>query len=355
MAYQRKKARYSERTRKEPLKEREDLSQNFAAVIFIILLILGAIGALAYVIVSNYRLPAPPEHANAEQSQIVSAAETQTVEEDGGESLLNMADVHSEILVEEARAVAKKAAVKQVLSATDQEKYYVAANLPDEEKAADRLADLALTATRVLAEVKRRLEESKDGKILAGDNVDITKNMEVLLSKHYQKHLNLAEYHCADTVVGSSSNKGQLIEICLRHKKDTDTFNSINTTHRVFLHEVAHSADFEYRKDGQNAHGPVFRRLHAYLLGVAEDIGLYSCEDYQKSGGAFCGLNLGEKYCSSGDVNENLDASEDGSSAVHNDDPSADVDDEDQDHDHPEHEDEHENDHDHEHAISHHY
>lgn len=270
---------------------------SFAASVFVAILVLCGIGILAFVIVNRYSLPIQGQEnkiAYKENQSVVMSEEEETAASIA--DTLNIAEDGT--IVEAAKGDAKKASVKRVKSEIDQQKYYVAADLPDPEHAADMLADLALVCTRVLAEVKRRLESSPGNKIFAFDKRDITRNMEVLLDKHYNKALNLAEYHCQDSVVGSSSDKGKLIEICLRYKNKTDKFNLQNTTRRVFLHEIAHSADFEYRKDGQSGHGPDFRRLHAYLLGVAEDIDLYSCEEYQKSKGSFCSLNLNERYCS---------------------------------------------------------
>ena len=287
---------------KEPREAYVGMGGNIAAGIFVFILILVAVGALVFVIINGGKLPTTnSEMAKAKliAEQQVEVIENQSVaqEPEPPVDIANEADAHNEALIEAANGKNQKAAVKAVTSGVDDAKYYVAQGLTDESKVADRLADLSLVCVKVLNEIKKRLE--KDGKIYAGDKEDITKNMEKLLLKHYDKHLNLSEYHSPDDqIVGSSSNKGELIEICVRHKKDTSTFNSINTTRRVFLHELAHSADFEYRKDGMKAHGPVFKRLHMYLLSVAEDLDLYSCEDYQKTGGAFCGLRMDEKYCS---------------------------------------------------------
>ena len=298
---------------KEPSKLFIGLGGNIAAGIFVFILILVAIAALIFVIVNGNKLPTNrSEMAKAKKIEQIEIIENHSIamEPDPPMDIAQAADMHNDVLVEVANAKAQKLEVKAVVSGVDDEKYYVAQGLPDEGKVADRLADLSLVSVKVLNEIKKRLE--KDGKIFAGDKVDITTNMEKLLKKHYDKHLNLSEYNSPDDqIVGSSSNKGELIEICIRHKKDPSTFNSINTTRRVFLHELAHSADFEYRKDGLKAHGPVFKRLHMYLLSVGEDLGLYSCEEYQQTNGAFCGLRMDEKYCSQDNEKLIIDSRED--------------------------------------------
>ena len=89
-----------------------------------------------------------------------------------------------------------------------------------------------------------------------------------------------------------------MIETCLINKHNPSEWNSDNTLFRVHIHELAHSADIQYRADGEDGHGPEFKRLHQYLLGVAENLGIYSCDEYKQSGRKFCGLVLTEMYCS---------------------------------------------------------
>jgi hypothetical protein len=125
--------------------------------------------------------------------------------------------------------------------------------------------------------------------------------MKQLVRKHYKREIPLAEYNVPnDSTVGSNADKGVLIETCLRSKFDPNEWNTDNSLFRVNMHELAHSADFEFRADGEEAHGPVFKRLHQYLLTVAENLGLYNCAEYKASGRKFCGLTLTEKYCGNG-------------------------------------------------------
>ena len=134
-------------------------------------------------------------------------------------------------------------------------------------------------------------------RVVALDGTDITDNMKALIRKHYKVETPLAEYHNpSDLTVGSNSDKGVVIETCLRSKFDPTEWSSINTLFRVHTHELAHSADFDYREDGEDGHGPVFKRLHKHLLGVSENLGIYNCAEYTRSGGALCGVKLTESY-----------------------------------------------------------
>ena len=191
-----------------------------------------------------------------------------------------------------------KSKVIQVKSHKDGRMYYVADDLPQKQKAADILAEVSRRSQYLLQSVAEQLEGNK--RIKAADGTDITDNMKTLTRKHYKKPPPLAEYNNpSDMTVGSNSDKGALIEHCLRGKDDPTEWNSMNTLFRVHVHELAHSADFHYREDGSAAHGPVFKRLHQHLLGIAENLGIYNCAQYKASGQRFCSLKLDENYCGS--------------------------------------------------------
>lgn len=176
----------------------------------------------------------------------------------------------------------------------DGEYYFVAASLPERKKAADKLAEIHRRSQYLLQAIDEQLDGNR--RIKAADGTDITDNMRKLVRRHYQKTVPFAEYHNpSDQTVGSNSDKGMLIQICLRSKRDPSQWNSDNTLFRVHVHELAHSADHHYREDGNAGHGPEFYRLMNHLLEVAENLGIYSCEEYKRSGRAFCGLALTEE------------------------------------------------------------
>lgn len=171
----------------------------------------------------------------------------------------------------------------------DGEYYYVADSLPDKQRAADTLAEIHMREQYLLQSLDEMMDNG--GQIKAADGTDITINMKRLVKKHYGKRTPFAELHSpGDKTVGSNSSKGELIEMCLRNKYNPSEWNPINTIFRVHVHELAHSADKSYREDGD--HGPVFNRLMNHLLQVSENLGIYSCSEYQASGRRYCGLKL---------------------------------------------------------------
>ena len=186
-----------------------------------------------------------------------------------------------------------KAKVVKQRSQLDNKFYLVASTLPDRERASDTLAEINRRSKHLVHAVKERIELGRP--LTGADGLDITKNMNRLVEKHSGTDIPFAEYHAPnDKTVGSNADKGVLIEMCLRSKYDTNSWNSLNTLTRVHVHELAHSADFEFRQDGEEAHGPDFYRLMNYLLKVAEEEGLYNCAEYKATNGAFCGLRLTE-------------------------------------------------------------
>jgi hypothetical protein len=197
-----------------------------------------------------------------------------------------------EIVRNEEESGGKHKVVKQ-RSAVDNKHYFVSATLPDRERAADILAEVHRRSQAILHSVHERLAEGRP--ILAKDGLDITANMQKLDAAHWSKDVPMGEYHAPlDKTVASNAEKGAMLEICLRSKFEPHAWNSLNSITRVYIHELAHSADFHFRGDGDAAHGPDFYRLMNFLLDIARDEGVYDCEEYKRSNGSFCGLKLTE-------------------------------------------------------------
>lgn len=187
-----------------------------------------------------------------------------------------------------------KQKVVKFKSQLDGRYYFVCATLPEKQKAADTLAEIYRRSQFILFDLNEKLEANEP--IIANDGVNITENIRKMVNKHYNKPLALAEYHAPnDKTVGANSEKGLLIEMCLRSKSNPAQWNSLNTLTRVHIHELAHSADFMFRADGTENHGPDFYRIMNYILQQAEELNLYSCAEYKASGNAFCGLVLNEE------------------------------------------------------------
>ena len=82
-----------------------------------------------------------------------------------------------------------------------------------------------------------------------------------------------------------SVNKGEEIVFCLRSKK-TGELHDINLMMYVTIHELAHVGCFEI------GHTPLFKRIFAFYLTVAIELGLYKYDNYDSNPVEYCGMIL---------------------------------------------------------------
>lgn len=76
------------------------------------------------------------------------------------------------------------------------------------------------------------------------------------------------------------------VYVCVR-SKSTGNLESVNTSMYVLLHEIAHVATDTY------GHPPEFWINFRWFLEVAEKMGVYSYEDFDRAQVTFCGHTLG--------------------------------------------------------------
>jgi len=81
-------------------------------------------------------------------------------------------------------------------------------------------------------------------------------------------------------------NKGDLVAICLRHKKDGHPFHDYNTLLFVIIHEMAHIASIS------EGHNSEFITNFKWLLQQAKDLGYYEPVNYNKSPMTYCGVKV---------------------------------------------------------------
>jgi hypothetical protein len=187
----------------------------------------------------------------------------------------------------------KDMVVKQLCD-RDGRYYFVSASLPDKVQASRKLAEVRRRTEKLVHALARQTDGGR--KVYSRDGVDLTGNIKKLLGVHKGRDTPLAEYHNpGDQTVGSNCDKGVLIEVCLREKRHPTRWNADNSIFRVHVHELAHSADYEIRGDGHEAHGPDFYRIQTFLLILAQELGVYSKAEYLESDGGFCGLRFSEK------------------------------------------------------------
>ena len=81
-------------------------------------------------------------------------------------------------------------------------------------------------------------------------------------------------------------NKGDLVAICLRHKKKDHPFHDYNTLLFVIIHEMAHIASIS------EGHNSEFITNFKWLLIEAKNLGYYEPVNYKNSPITYCGVKV---------------------------------------------------------------
>lgn len=159
--------------------------------------------------------------------------------------------------------------ITTVISKKDNRKYIVR-KLPDAEKAADKLAELNSYIITLIKSLENK------------ENNDYTGNVKTLINRYNPDTLSEtgkdAEY------TSYSVNKGQKISVCIRNKNNTFTDN--NTVIFVVIHELAHVMTDSI------GHTKEFWDNMKYLLEKAEEINIYSPQDYNTNPINYCGMEI---------------------------------------------------------------
>lgn len=98
----------------------------------------------------------------------------------------------------------------------------------------------------------------------------------------------IAESRETSSSTSYSVNKGEELVFCLRSKKEWNKFHNFNTIMYVALHEISHIACPEY------GHGPLFKKIFAFITQVAIELNIYVHVDFNKSPVEYCGIYITE-------------------------------------------------------------
>ena len=81
-------------------------------------------------------------------------------------------------------------------------------------------------------------------------------------------------------------NKGEMMALCLRHKKDDHPFHDYNTLQFVMIHELSHIASVS------EGHNQEFINNFRFLLREAKALGYYEPVNYSKVPINYCGIKV---------------------------------------------------------------
>ena len=155
-----------------------------------------------------------------------------------------------------------------VVSVVDNRSYQVR-KLPDKLDAANKLAEISESLTRLVDHVYTK---------------DIDKEGVGQLKSNFNSR-NIIENAPGGQYTAYSVNKGEQLALCLRNAKD-DTFIETNLILFVAIHELAHVMTDEV------GHTDKFWANMKYLLEVGEKLGVYVPEDYDKNPQMYCGEEI---------------------------------------------------------------
>ena len=146
---------------------------------------------------------------------------------------------------------------------------YIVRKLPDKLDAANKLANISQSLTKLVNHVYQN-DTNKDG-------------VQQLKDKFNSR--NITENTPGGKYTAYSVNKGEQLALCLRNIAD-NTFINDNLIYFVAIHEMAHIMTDEI------GHTPKFWDNMAYLLKEASVVGFYRPEDYKKNPQMYCGQEI---------------------------------------------------------------
>ena len=147
-------------------------------------------------------------------------------------------------------------------------------------------------------EVQEYQEMNKAVDLIAKLDQNINKFANYLFKKYpnnkkiqqLYNNLQTTKYEEAPHTEGESTytiNKGELIKICLRHKKENKPLHNLNTLMFVVIHEMAHVMSVSI------GHNEEFMTNFRFLLREADGINInYEPIDYSKENMTYCGVHV---------------------------------------------------------------
>ena len=108
----------------------------------------------------------------------------------------------------------------------------------------------------------------------------------IIRLKKNLKNTRYEESEFNDNTSSYTINKGELISICVRHKKDRNKFHDINTLMFVIIHELAHVMSVSI------GHGSEFMKNFRFLLKESKIAKIYNPIDYSINNINYCGVDV---------------------------------------------------------------
>lgn len=158
--------------------------------------------------------------------------------------------------------------------------YYMVRDLPDKYQACNTIA-IMKQKVNILID---HLYEKKDT-----DYKEFAENIYRLKQRVYD--ITISENNGRGKETSYSVNKGDELVLCLRSKSQWNKFHDNNLIFYVVLHELSHIASPTYEPEYNN-HGPVFKKIFAFIVTIAINIGIYEKINFNEKSEEYCGIYI---------------------------------------------------------------
>lgn len=156
---------------------------------------------------------------------------------------------------------------------------YLVRNVYDKQQAANTLARIRNNILKLSDNLKANINDSK--------NKDYAEYINLLYSK--AKNIIIVESTPDSKYTSYCVNKGEQIVFCLRTIKTKKDLHDLNLMMYVVLHEISHVACPIY-----DNHGPLFRKIFAFICQAGIDMGMYSKIDFEGRPENYCGMMIND-------------------------------------------------------------
>ena len=160
----------------------------------------------------------------------------------------------------------------KVKSNIDGHDYYVR-NMKGSQSDADTLALLKHNILTLSNDLEHNKENYKDFSIYIDKLYNGLKNSEFIETPENSSYTSY------------TINKGEKLIFCLR-SKESNKIHDINLLMYVVIHEMAHIANPTY------GHNALFKKIFAFLVNRAIEMGLYKKIDFKNNPQEYCGITI---------------------------------------------------------------
>ena len=161
-------------------------------------------------------------------------------------------------------------ALENRYSNVSKKSYYIREELPNSDETADVIGKLELFIDKFVAYLDSKVPNDKRVKRLKDRLYDVK----------------IEESPMEEGVSSFTINKGELISMCVRHKKKNKNFHDYQTLLFVLIHELAHVASIS------KGHNREFMTNFKFLLKHAVESKMYYAQDYSNSPITYCGVKV---------------------------------------------------------------